>query len=125
MDEKYRNLLVVLKIFQNRPHHLSNFLLENGALTNDFLNKISNSDKLSEIANTGVKDNFLHFNSISEMKSYYTSLIDDLDGLGKKKSKEEVAIHLNEKLQNAIDREDYDEASRIRDYMRINNIKKF
>lgn len=125
MDEKYRNLLVVLKIFQNRPHHLSNFLLENGALTNDFLNKISDSDKLSEIAKTGVKDNLLHFNSISEMKNYYSSLIDDLDGLGKKKSKEEITIHLNEKLQNAIDKEDYDDASRIRDYMRANNITKF
>lgn len=125
MDEKYRNLLVVLKLFQNRPHHLSNFLIENGALNQDFLNKIGDSEKLSDIAKTGIKDNFLHFNSISEMKRYYNSLIDDLESLSKKKSKEELTQHLNQKLQNAIEREDYDEASRIRDYMKANNITKF
>ena len=90
MEDKYRNLIVVLKLFQNRPHHLSKFLIDNKALNPEFLSKIADSEKLSEIAENGIKDNFLHFNSISEMKRYYTSLIDDLDTLKSKKSKEEL-----------------------------------
>jgi|APCry1669189665_1035243.scaffolds.fasta_scaffold01239_7 hypothetical protein len=122
--ESYQNLLIVLKLFQNRPHHLSKFLIENKALNPDFLEKITDSDKLSDMAKNGIKDNYLHFNSISEMKNYYTSLIDDLENLKKKKTKEELEIELNQKLKLAIEREDYDAASRIRDYMRLNNINK-
>jgi hypothetical protein len=123
-DESYQNLLIVLKLFQNRPHHLSKFLIENKALNPDFLEKITDSDKLSDMAQNGIKDNYLHFNSISEMKKYYSSLIDDLENLKKKKTKEELEIELNKKLKSAIEREDYDAASRIRDYMRLNSINK-
>lgn len=122
--ESYQNLLVVLKLFQNRPHHLTNFLIENKAINPDFLEKITDSDKLSDMANNGIKDNYLHFNSISEMKKYYKSLLDDLEGLKNRKTKEELEIELNEKLQTAIQNENYEEASRIRDYMRVNNISK-
>ena len=123
-DESYQNLLIVLKLFQNRPHHLSKFLIENNALNPDFLDKITDSDKLSDMAQNGIKDNYLHFNSISEMKKYYSSLIDDLENLKKKKTKEELEIEINQKLKSAIERENYEEASRIRDYMRLNNINK-
>jgi len=124
MGDSYQNLLIVLKLFQNRPHHLSKFLIENKALNPDFLDKITDSDKLSDMAKNGIKDNYLHFNSISEMKKYYSSLIDDLENLKKKKTKEELEIELNQKLKSAIESEDYDAASRIRDYMRLNNINK-
>ena len=123
-DESYQNLLIVLKLFQNRPHHLSKFLIENNALNPEFLDKITDSDKLSDMAQNGIKDNYLHFNSISEMKKYYSSLIDDLENLKKKKTKEELEIEINQKLKSAIERENYEEASRIRDYMRLNNINK-
>jgi hypothetical protein len=123
-SESYQNLLIVLKLFQNRPHHLSKFLIENKALNSDFLEKITDSDKLSDMAENGIKDNYLHFNSISEMKKYYSSLIDDLENLRKKKSKEELEIDVNQKLKSAIEREDYEDATRIRDYMRLNNINK-
>ena len=123
-SESYQNLLVVLKLFQNRPHHLTSFLIENKALNSDFLEKISDSQKLSNMAKNGIKDNFLHFNSISEMKKYYQSLLDDLENLKNLKTKEELELELNEKLQKAIQTENYEEASRIRDYMKVNNIQK-
>ncbi len=122
--ESYQNLLVVLKLFQNRPHHLTNFLIENKALNSDFLEKISDSDKLSDMAKNGIKDNYLHFNSISEMKKYYQSLLDDLENLKNRKTKEELEIELNEKLKRAIQNENFEEACRIRDYMKVNNINK-
>jgi hypothetical protein len=124
MSSEYENLLVVLKLFQNRPHHLTKFLIENKAINPDFLSKISDSDKLSDMAKNGIKDNFLHFNTISEMKRYYSSLIDDLENLKRKKTKEELSIEINQKLKDAIENENYEEASRIRDYMKVNNIQK-
>jgi cysteinyl-tRNA synthetase len=124
MSSEYENLLVVLKLFQNRPHHLTKFLIENKALNSDFLSKISDSDKLSDMAKNGIKDNYLHFNTISEMKKYYLSLVDDLENLKRKKTKEELSEELNQKLKEAIESENYEEASRIRDYMKLNNIQK-
>ena len=123
-SDSYQNLLIVLKLFQNRPHHLSKFLIENNALNPEFLDKITDSDRLSDMAENCIIDNYLHFNSISEMKDYYKSLIDDLENLKRKKTKEELEIEVNRKLIIAIEREDYDSASRIRDYMRLNNINK-
>jgi len=125
MSSEYENLLVVLKLFQNRPHHLTKFLIESKALNSDFLSKISDSDKLSDMAKNGIKDNYLHFNTISEMKKYYSSLVDDLENLKRKKTKEELTEELNQKLKEAIESENYEEASRIRDYMKLNNIQKF
>jgi cysteinyl-tRNA synthetase len=124
MSSEYENLLVVLKLFQNRPHHLTKFLIENKAINSDFLSKISDSDKLSDMAKNGIKDNYLHFNTISEMKRYYSSLLDDLENLKRKKTKEELTMELNQKLKDAIEKENYEEASRIRDYMKVNNIQK-
>jgi hypothetical protein len=121
---EFVNLLVILKLFNNRPHHLLKFLSDNKALNPDFLNKISESEKLSEIKKNGLGDTHLHFKNISEMKNYYSSLIDDLENLKKKKTKEELTLELNNKLTKAIELEDYEEASRIRDYMKINNIKR-
>lgn len=125
MSSEYENLLVVLKLFQNRPHHLTKFLIESKALNSEFLSKISDSDKLSDMAKNGIKDNYLHFNTISEMKKYYSSLVDDLENLKRKKTKEELTEELNQKLKEAIESENYEEASRIRDYMKLNNIQKF
>jgi protein-arginine kinase activator protein McsA len=33
-------------------------------------------------------------------------------------------MELNQKLKDAIEKENYEEASRIRDYMKVNNIQK-
>jgi len=122
---EFGNLLVIFKLFNNRPHHLLKFLTDNKALNPDFLNKISESEKLNEIQKNGLSDNHLHFKNISEMKNYYSSLIDDLENLKSKKTLEELTNELNNKLSKAIEKEDYEEASRIRDYMKMNNIKKF
>ena len=124
MSEEYQNLLVVFKLFKNRPHHLTKFLIENNAFKDDFIEKISDNDILENMSRNGITDDHLHFNNISEMKKYYSSLIDDLENLRKKKTKEELTIEINEKLQKAILRDDFEEACRIRDYMKSNNIIK-
>jgi len=124
MNKEYENLLIILKLFQNRPNHLSKFLIDSKALNPEFINKLKDSERLNEIKRNGIHDNYLHFNTISEMKEYYSSLIDDLENIRKKKSGTELIKEFNDKLSEAIRIEYYEEASRIRDYMKLNNIPK-
>ena len=90
MSENYKNLLTILKIFKNRPNHLSKFLLENKALTKEFLDKIENNDKLSNINLSKIGEDHFYFSNISEMKSYYASLVDDLELMNSKKDRESL-----------------------------------
>ncbi len=39
-DRTQRNLITLLKLFKNRPYHLSKYLLDNSAFNKDFLRKI-------------------------------------------------------------------------------------
>ena len=48
-EELYRSLVLLLKMFKNRPYHLAKYLVENSALTEDFIKKLKNSDKLKEL----------------------------------------------------------------------------
>jgi excinuclease UvrABC helicase subunit UvrB len=124
MKKEYENLLIILKLFQNRPNHLSKFLIDSKAFNKEFLKKIKESDKITEINIKGITDDHLHFNNIKEMKKYYSSLVDDLENIKKDKSINELIEELNLKLKESLDNEDYEEACRIRDYMKINKIPK-
>ena len=121
---KHQNLLTILKMFQNRPHHLAEFLVDNNAFTKGFLDKISNSEKISDIFKNGISDDNMHFNTILEMGKYYSSLIDDFGNSKEDKSKDQLETEFNRSLRMSIDKEDYEEAARIRDYMKLNKIKK-
>lgn len=48
-EELYRSLVILLKMFKNRPYHLGKYLVENSALTEDFIQKLKKSDKLKEM----------------------------------------------------------------------------
>jgi excinuclease UvrABC helicase subunit UvrB len=123
MKKKFNSssLLIFFKLFENRPNHLVNFLLENDAFNGTFLEKINDSNKLSKISENFEDINFL---SIDEMNNFYKSLIDDLDNIKRQKTKRDLIIELNKKIQEAINSENYEEAAHIRDYMIKNNLKK-
>jgi hypothetical protein len=99
------NLLSLLKLFNGRPHHLAQFLLENDALNDD-------------------KSFVPKFNNIDEMKDYYNSFINEIEGSIKNRTKEEIELELSEKIRIAIESENYEEAARIRDYMIKYKLKK-
>jgi len=131
-EELYRSLVLMLKMFKNRPYHLAKYLVENSALTEDFIKKIKNSDKLKEL-NEGEKSSEqkllpvpvpVYFVDISQMENFYNSFIDDIKQLSKEKSIEEITKELNKKLDDLIKQEKYEEAARVRDYMMRNNIKR-
>jgi excinuclease UvrABC helicase subunit UvrB len=131
-EELYRSLVIMLKMFKNRPYHLAKYLVENSALTEDFIKKIKNSDKLKEM-NEDEKSSEqkllpvpvpVYFVDISQMENFYNSFIDDIKQLSKEKSIEEITKDLNKKLDDLIKQEKYEEAARVRDYMMRNNIER-
>ncbi len=131
-EDIYRNLVILLKMFKNRPYHLAKYLVENSALTNDFINKLKNSDKLKELSEEEKSSDqkFLpapvpvYFVDISQMENFYNSFVDDLKQLSKEKGIEQVTKELNEKLDKCIKEEKFEDAARIRDYMSRNGIKR-
>lgn len=131
-EEIYRSLVIILKMFKNRPYHLAKYLVENSALTEEFIKKLKNSDKLKEISDEEKKSEQrllpmpvpVYFVDISQMENFYNSFIDDIKQLSKEKSIEEITNELNKKLDDLIKKEKYEEAARVRDYMNRNNIKR-
>ena len=70
------NLVMILKLFNDQPHHLAVFLSENMAFTKEFRNKIKDSQTLSKLKKGGFTHENLHFNNIEDMKRYFDSLLD-------------------------------------------------
>jgi hypothetical protein len=131
-EELYRSLVILLKMFKNRPYHLAKYLVENSALTEEFIRKLKNSDRLKEL-NEDEKSSEqkllpvpvpVYFVDISQMENFYNSFVDDIQQLSKQKGIEEVTKELNKKLDELIIKEKYEEAARVRDYMMRNNIKR-
>lgn len=131
-EELYRSLVILLKMFKNRPYHLAKYLVENSALTDEFIQKLKKSDKLKEM-NEEEKNSEqkllpvpvpVYFLDISHMENFYNSFIDDIKQLSKEKNLEEITKELNNKLDELIKQEKYEEAARVRDYMNRNNIKR-
>lgn len=130
-EELYRNLVILLKMFKNRPYHLAKYLVENSALSAEFINKLKNSEKLKEISDDEKSSEQkilpipipVYFVDISQMENFYNSLIDDIKFL-KGKGVEEITKELNEKIELLIKEEKYEEAAQIRDYMNRNGISR-
>lgn len=125
-DRLYRNLVILLKIFKNRPNHLAKYLIDNTALSESFIQSIINSKKLNDISSKDsdyFQDYMInqpnYFTNYEEMNDYYNSIM-----IGSKmiSDKSELTKELNEKLNKFIEEENYEEAVKIRDYMINNNI---
>ena len=123
-EDLYRNLVILLKMFKNRPFHLAKYLIENSALNEDFIKKLSDSEKLKEFSEDDELKSKTLFLDISQMNDYYNSLTDDIKKIGVAKTPEEIAEALNQKLESLILEEKYEDAARLRDYMFRNNIKR-
>lgn len=129
-DQLYKNLVVLLKMFKNRPYHLSKYFIDNSAFSQDFIKKIIESDKLKDMVKSedesanSVTIIPIHFNDINQMNDFYNSVVDDIKSLSKEKSMDELTKDINEKLDRCIKNENYEDAARIRDYMNRNGVKR-
>jgi hypothetical protein len=120
-SDSYKNLIELLKLFKNRPYHLAKYLADNNALDDRFIENLSNNDSLNKISKEESNPP-VTFVSISQMEEFYLSLIDIKDI--NDKTKEEIEKEFNEKLDYLILSEKYEDAARIRDYMKRKNIKR-
>jgi hypothetical protein len=118
-DNLYKNLIKLLKMFNNRPYHLAKFMVDNSALNKSFIKNILNSKKLNSISEED-SEMVKSFTSIDEMEDFYNSLIIDIEG----KTAQDIEIELNQKLDYFIKSERFEDAAKIRDYMKRNNIKR-
>lgn len=126
-EELYQKLVILLKLFKNRPYHLAKYLIDNSAFNKSFINKISKSTKLEELLeNEDELNKFLpvYFSNITQMEKFYESLLEEIKDLQKTKSKKDIVENLNAKLDELIKMEKFEEAAKLRDYMVKNSIKR-
>lgn len=127
-EELNKNLVILLKMFKSRPYHLAKYLIENSALNSDFINKLINSDKIKKISDDNSDDRLsvapVYFVNINQMNDFYDSFVDGISQSSKEKSLEEITKDINQKLDVLIKDDKFEEASRIRDYMLRNGIKR-
>ena len=110
-----KNLILLLKIFNDRPNHLSKFLIENNSFNQDFIDLVMNSDKLNKLKDFDMSK--LDFSDFKEMNDFFENLIDA------EKLKENIGQDLNNKLFDLISQERFEEAAMLRDEMNKKNIK--
>lgn len=123
-DRTQRNLITLLKLFKNRPYHLSKYLLDNQAFNKDFLKKIDKSFKLNELSNKYSNLDLDSFNNLTQMDDFYNSLLDEMHEIILHDKSVDITKSLNERLDSLIRDEKYEEAAAIRDYMAHLGIKR-
>jgi excinuclease UvrABC helicase subunit UvrB len=119
-DEFRRNLVNFLKLFKDRPYHLANYLIDNYAISSSFINKILNSDKLKNFK----EQPDTYFYDIAEMEDFFNSFIDIKELKANKKNIEKITKDVNDKMNNFIKEEKFEDAVQLRDYMIKNRIKR-
>lgn len=123
----YRNLSILLKLFKNRPNHLAKYLIENSAFTEEFIYNIIDSEKLNEMT---PNDTFNYFSEVNDLTPVYFSDFKEMDDFYLNIMEEklmlvdttELTIELNNKLKGYISEDRFEDAVRIRDYMKRNNL---
>lgn len=113
-DKLYQNLIEIFKIFNNRPYHLAKYLIDNNAFDDAFVKKMI-------IHKFKDADDNIYFKDISQLNEYFNSFINNPK---KEKTKKEISTELNQKLDQLLRDEKYEEAIYVRDYMNKNNIRR-
>lgn len=119
-----KNLISFLKLFQNRPFHLAKYLLENNGLNDEFIDKITKSEKLNFLSeNLGIDElPDLNFKNFKEMMKFFENIDNEYNA--EYKSKEQLTTELNKKMDFYIQSDRFEEAIKLRDYMIHNHIKR-
>lgn len=121
----YKNLISVMKMFENRPYHLVKFLMEKNAFTDEFKSVVMRNnflDKVKEDEDDYLSSKKIYFIDISQMNEFFNSIFKDSDwGVD---TQPDLTKDLNSKLDGYIRDERYEDAIRIRDYMNKMGIKR-
>lgn len=98
--EKYELLANFLNLFQEKRWLLAKFLIDNNAINESFLKKIS----LDET------DLVPDFDNVNKLNDYFNRLIS--------KESETHRLNLESKLLELLDQERYEEAAKLRDWLK-------
>ena len=122
LSQLEKNLISFLRLFQSRPYHLSKYLIENDCLRPDFLKNISESKKLQDVTQKYEFDDIptVYFLNFKDMLKFYENISQEYNF--DTDDSEKISEELNNKLNELIKSEKYEEAIKIRDYMIKNNI---
>lgn len=119
-----KNLTTLLRLFQNRPLHLTKYFIENNSFNQEFMNNVLKSKKLEELSTKYAQGDIptIFFLNYKEMLKFFENISNELnfDNF----NDEKVGQELNMKLDELIKSEKYEEAIKIRDFMIQNNIKR-
>jgi len=120
-SEFEHNLSLLLKLFNGRPNHLARFLINNNCFTDEFKELVLNNYELGEdVEGTEDSEENIDFSTYDEMNSYYDKFISsDITN----KVDPNVSRELNIRLLTLISGEKFEDAARLRDYMRKKDIK--
>ena len=123
VDKAYNNLVILIKLFKNKPYQLAKYLLQNDALDPMFLEKVIHSKRLNEINQKLREDKSAfteepqHFNSLHELRKSQNEILRPETKLLEAKDLKKLEEDLNQQLFVAESTEDYEKAVKIRDYM--------
>lgn len=99
-QDKYEILANFLSQFQDKKWLLAKFLIDNDAINDNFIKRIQ----------TDENDDVKSFNDINQLNSYLNNLIN--------KESEVHQINLEVKLSELLEQERYEEAAKIRDWIK-------
>ena len=112
-NQKYhKSLTNFLKYFINRPNHLAKFLLDNDAIDSKFLNGLEKNKNLNINVEKPIE---MFFVDIDHMNSFFKSLTNIKNS---ETTIEDLKTQLSCELENCLKEERYEDAIRIRDYLK-------
>lgn len=107
----YKNLAQIINIFKGKPNQLAKYLIDSGAINDEFLKKIEIKESY-QITKTNTT---VVFNGFNDVKDHYIDLVESI--LKENEDKSLLEIEFNDKLDELIKLERYEEAIQVRDYM--------
>ena len=125
-----KNLVALIKIFNNMPELFAKKLLEHEVFKNDFLINLDQNNVLADLVNNPLKyqQNKKSFKTIDDIDKFYNQFFKILnfeknDNISNNvfAAKDEVDVLIIQ-LENALSEENYILASKISQYMKLLNI---
>jgi hypothetical protein len=114
-NDNLNKLSKLFSFFNNRPNHLAKYLIESNAFNKEFLNKVTNVN-IPEINDEKMID--IYFVDFNQMNNFFSNL------LNKEKypdlNPEKIEKDLQRELEKCIREERYEDAIRIRDFLKKN-----
>ena len=103
---------------------MARYLLENNGLNDEFIDKITKSEKLNFLSENLEIDELpdLNFKNFKEMMKFFEGIDNEYNS--EYKSKEQLMTDLNKKMDFYIQSERFEDAIKLRDYMIHNHIKR-